>query len=104
MRLSTKLDLVCIPTAGPAGPEDPEPSAAYAHAVLRTLADALATKVQRGDADVQKYVDALLPRLFNLHVYAALASDGDSLVPADPRLVAVSAEVVALVLQTATVQ
>ena len=84
--------------------EDKEPTAAYAHALLRTLADALSAKVARGDADVPKYQERLLPRLFNLHVYSVLAADGADLVASDPRLVAVSAEIVTLVLQTATAE
>ncbi|GJE98061.1 Dos2-interacting transcription regulator of RNA-Pol-II-domain-containing protein [Phanerochaete sordida] len=109
-RLTATLDALCVPPApAPAGPaedrdaEDAEPTAAYAHALLRTLADALAAKVARGDGDVPAYTARLLPALFNLHVYAALAHGGADSVASDPRLVAVSAEVVTLVLQTADV-
>ncbi|EKM50673.1 uncharacterized protein PHACADRAFT_178404 [Phanerochaete carnosa HHB-10118-sp] len=108
VRLTTKLDLVCDSRAGPTGEgaeaEEAEPAAAYAHSLLRTLADVLTIKAQRGDTDMQKYVERLLPRLFNLHVYSALVSDGDYLVATDPRLVSVSSEIVSLVLQTAPVQ
>ena len=105
VRLSTKLDLICVPGGSTAQEaEDHEPTAAYAHSILRTLADAVAKKVELNHPDVPKYVDRLLPRLFNLHLYSALVSDGDYLVATDPRLVSVSAEIVTLILQTATAQ
>lgn len=105
VRLSTKLDLICVPI-GETQPDstDKEPTAAYAHSLLRTLADALSKKVQLGHPDVTKYVDRLLPRLFNLHIYSVLVSNGDYLVATDPRLVSVSAEIVNLILQTASAQ
>ncbi|KZT07275.1 ARM repeat-containing protein [Laetiporus sulphureus 93-53] len=101
VRLLTKLDLICVPALAPAEAEaDPEPSAAYAHSVLRTLADVLASKVERGDTDVIKYIDRLVPRVFNLFVYSALVADGTYMVATDPRLVAVAAQIVTLVMQT----
>ena len=42
---------------------DAEPAAAYAHSILRTLADVLAARIERAHADVVKYVDRLVPRL-----------------------------------------
>ena len=83
---------------------DHEPTAAYAHSILRTLADAMAKKVELGHPDTSKYADRLLPRLFNLHIYSALVSGGDYLVATDPRLVSVSAEITSLVLQTLPAQ
>lgn len=105
VRLSTKLDLICVPGSKIAeDTDDYEPTAAYAHSILRTLADAVAKKVELNHPDVSKYVDRLLPRLFNLHIYSALVSDGDYLVATDPRLISVSAEIISLVLQTASAQ
>lgn len=105
VRLLAKLDLICRPRSETASePVDHEPTAAYAHSVLRTLADALAKKVELGHPDVPKYVDHLLPKLYNLHIYSALVSDGDYLVATDPRLVSVSAEIISLVLQTASAE
>lgn len=97
VRLSTKLDLICVPQANS---EDHEPTGAYAHSILRTLADAFRKKVALGDPDVTKYIDRLVPRLFNLHIYSALVSEGDYLAATDPRLVTVSAEIVTLVVQS----
>lgn len=103
VRLSTKLDLICAfqPT-----PEttDLEPTAAYAHSVLRTLGDTLAVKVDKGDADVVKYVDRLLPRLFHLHFLGALSSSGEYAVAADSRLVTVTAQMLTLVVQVQQAQ
>ena len=97
VRLSTKLDLVCTPS--PDG-EDAEPAAAYAHSLLRTMADAFAKKAALGHVDIVKYLDRLVPRLFNLHIYAALTVPDGTSVASHPRLVAVSGEIVTCVLQT----
>ena len=106
VRLTTKLDIICSPVAHDQKEEDTEPVAAYAHSILRTLSDALAAKLEKGHADVPKYIDRLLPRLYHLHIYSALTSPQGSIgqVAVDARLVAVSAEIVTLVVQTQTVQ
>ncbi|KAI0258930.1 ARM repeat-containing protein [Gloeopeniophorella convolvens] len=94
VRLSVRLSLLRPPAA------DPEPTAAYAHALLSTLAGVLARKVARGDTDVQKYIERLVPRLFNLTAHAVLApADGEG-VPADPRIIGVAARLVNLVVQS----
>ena len=102
VRLSTKLDLICVPqtNSGSNAEEDHEPTGAYAHSILKTLADAFRKKVARGDPDVAKYIDRLVLRLFNLHIYSALVSEGDYLPATDPRLVSVSAEIITLVVQS----
>ncbi|GJE94019.1 hypothetical protein PsYK624_101870 [Phanerochaete sordida] len=72
-------------TEGPAEDHDAEkaePTAAYAHALLRTLTDALSAKVAHGEGDVPAYATRLLRALYNLHVYAALAPDSaDDILP-----------------------
>ena len=110
IRLSAKLDLLCAPPSGGPDPStsvdveaDPEPTAAYAHAVLTTLANVLSKKVDRGDVDVPKYVDQLVPRLFNLFIYSASSSQ-KKLVATDTRLVTVAGRIVNLVVQTLPVQ
>ncbi len=103
IRLSTKLDLICVPTSDKLVESDHEPTAAYAHSILRTLADSLAKKVELGHADVAKYSDRLIPRLYNLHFYSTLVSNGEYLVATDPRLISVSAEIITLVVQTTPV-
>ncbi|PCH36357.1 ARM repeat-containing protein [Wolfiporia cocos MD-104 SS10] len=110
VRLSTKLDLVCVPSAPGSGSEgqetdpDVEPSAAYAHSMLKTIVDVLVVKVDLGHADVMKYIDRLVPRLFNLFIYSALMSDGTYMVATDPRLVSVAAQIITLIVQTLPAQ
>lgn len=108
VRLSTKLDLVCTPKnlvpESEAAEVDVEPSAAYAHSILRTLADVLATKVDKGHLDVAKYIDRLLPKLYHLHIYSAVAVEDALAIATDSRLVAVSSEIVMKIVQTQTVQ
>lgn len=118
IRLTTKLDLICVPTASslaaqPITEEDVELHAAYAHWILNTLTKTLQQKVDKGDPDVAKYIERLVPRIFNLFVFAAFTvSDeaGDSSeegqrwrkrvsVATDHRLVKKAGEIVALVVQ-----
>jgi DNA repair/transcription protein MET18/MMS19 len=100
VRLSIRLGLLYAPATVP---EDPEPSAAYAHAMLSTLADVLARKVESGDVDVPKYLDRLVPRLFNLAMYGTLVTAGSTGV-ADPRVTGVIARLVNLITQSLSAQ
>lgn len=120
VRLTTKLDLLCfsspLSSEDPAGivaegeEEDLEPAAAYAHALLATLGNVLQKKVDHGDVHVQKYVDRLLPRLFNLFVCSALAAgqEGEGkrkgLLVSDTRIVSAAGRISNLVVQTLSVQ
>ncbi|KXN92954.1 hypothetical protein AN958_08928, partial [Leucoagaricus sp. SymC.cos] len=116
IRLTTKLDLICVPnvTSLPslsATEEEVELHAAYAHWILTTLAKTLKKKVDRDDPDVPKYIERLVSRLFNLFVFAALAVSEDRggeekdewrkrvAVATDPRLIKKTGEIVALVVQ-----
>ena len=75
---------------------------------MKTLADVLGAKIEAGHTDVVKYIDRLVPRLFNLFVWAALELEGEAeggaraRVATDPRLLAVGAQIVTLVTQTLT--
>ncbi|KII87506.1 hypothetical protein PLICRDRAFT_55462 [Plicaturopsis crispa FD-325 SS-3] len=103
IRLSTKLDLICAPTKLPTPDADSEPSAAYAHSILTTLSNTLSDKVDKGHTDVPKYIDRLVPRLYNLFIYSALQPESNN--PAtDPRVVRVAAEIITLIVQTVPVQ
>ena len=106
VRLTTKLDLICTPKnllpESESETLDVEPSAAYAHSILRTLADVVGTKVDKGHPDVPKYIDRLLPKLYHLHIYSAVAIEEALAIATDARLVAVSAEIVTKVVQTQT--
>jgi len=103
VRLSTKLDLICT-SQSTSATTDLEPTAAYAHSILRTLADTLAVKIDKGDADVAKYVDRLLPRLYHLHLLGALSPSQEYIVAADSRLVTVTAQIVTLIIQVQPAQ
>lgn len=100
VRLSVRLSLLCAPVTAP---EDTEPSAAYAHALLSTTADVLARKVENGDVDVPKYLDRLVPQLFNLALYGALVTMGNTGV-ADPRVIDVISRLINLVTQSLSAQ
>lgn len=106
IRLTTKSDLLCspLPSASTNQPpadipdaEEMEPAAAYAHAILTALGNTLSAKVSksRPDADVPKYINTLLPRLFRLCLEAAVSKE--QRVFADMRLLRVVARIIRLV-------
>lgn len=106
IRLITKLDLISFPYSGQslAVPDDLEPSAAYAHMILKTLAQTLGTKVKKKHADVSKYIDRLVPSLFNIFVASAFISDEGEMIAIEPRLIQVSGEIITLVIQSLSIQ
>ena len=103
IRLTTKLDLICLPSAVAAS-DDIEPDAAYAHAILKTLSQTLAVKVQKKDPDVVKYLDRLVPHIFNLFISSTFLPSEQPAITTDPRLLQVAAEVITLVVQSLPVQ
>lgn len=111
IRLTAKLELLCSLSASlGASPgettrvEEAEHSAAYAHALLLTLANTLSVKVtkERPDPDVPKYVDRLLPHLFRLFLEAAVT--GEQRIMEDQRLLRVGARIVKLVVEALSVE
>jgi DNA repair/transcription protein MET18/MMS19 len=98
IRLTTKLDLTCVPTTRHTT-EDEESNAAYAHSLLKTIAKTLSTKVDKGHLDVAKYIDRLVPRLYNLFIYSALLNEAPGLAAIDPRIISIAGEIVTLVVQ-----
>ncbi|KAF7971317.1 hypothetical protein HWV62_21494, partial [Athelia sp. TMB] len=86
VRLSTKLDLLCGPSASGVV-TDIETTSAYAHAILVAISNTLASKIRLGHADVSKYVDRLVSRLYNLFIYSALVSTNDQTPVAEPRVI-----------------
>lgn len=118
IRLTTKLDLICVPSTSslatsPGTEEELELYAAYAHWILNTLVKTLQKKVDKGDPDVAKYIERLVPRIFNLFAFAAFVvsdeqTSGDNEkekwrkrvgVATDYRLVKKAGEIVTLVVQ-----
>jgi DNA repair/transcription protein MET18/MMS19 len=97
IRLTAKVDTICLPPTGVQN--DVEPSAAYAHALLTTIADTLRAKVDKGHPDVAKYIDRLVPNLYNLFVYSAFLPGKSEPAATDPRLVGVAGDIIRLVTQ-----
>ena len=103
-RLTTKLDLICLPSTI-AVSDDIEPDAAYAHAMLKTLSQTLAVKVQRKDPDVVKYIDKLVAHIFNLFISSTFLASDRPVATADLlRLPQVAGEIIILVLQSLPLQ
>ncbi|KAF8817465.1 ARM repeat-containing protein [Phlegmacium glaucopus] len=101
VRLTTKLDLICLPSAWQSiTSSDIEPDTAYAHAILKTLSQTLAVKVQKKDPDVVKYIDRLVPHIFNLFISSTFLSDERQVITTDPRLLQVAGEIITLVVQS----
>lgn len=101
IRLTTRVELLCSATDIEA---DLEPRAAYAHAILKSIAQTMSSKVDEKHVDVPKYIDRLVPRLFNLFIYSALTSDGGYVIATDPRLILVAGDIISLVTQCLTVE
>ncbi|KAF5377797.1 hypothetical protein D9757_008093 [Collybiopsis confluens] len=100
--LNTKLDLLCMPSDTPA-PEELEPRAAYAHSILTTLHQTILAKVDDGHVDVAKYIESLVPRLFNLFIYSALDPD-KNMIASDPRLITEAGNIIGAITQTVSAQ
>ncbi|KAH9479537.1 MMS19 nucleotide excision repair protein-like protein [Psilocybe cubensis] len=102
IRLTTKLDLLCFPSSEQmlSVSADPEPTAAYAHMILKALAQALSTKVKGKHPDIAKYLDRLVPIIFNVFVSSAFLSEEQMIVAKEPRLVQVAAEIINFVVQS----
>jgi DNA repair/transcription protein MET18/MMS19 len=123
IRLTTKLDLICVPNASSLTPqsstkEELELYAAYAHWILSTLVKTLRKKIDKDHPDVAKYIDRLVPRLFNLLFFAAITVSNETSnlseerqlwrkrvgVAGDHRVVKKAGELVTLVVQTLPLQ
>ncbi|KAJ2934020.1 hypothetical protein H1R20_g3061, partial [Candolleomyces eurysporus] len=91
IRLTTKLEFLCSRSSSEEA--DPEPTAGYAHAILKTLANTLSTKLTKNHTDVAKYLDRLVVRIFNIFVYAAFTAEGDKrpMILSDHRLLEAAA-------------
>ncbi|KAJ3902626.1 ARM repeat-containing protein [Lentinula edodes] len=104
IRLTTRLDLLCVPSETVPLPADREPRVAYAHSILITLHQTLLAKVDDGHADVAKYIETLVPRLFNLFIYSALVSNEVNLIATDTRLITVAGQTIGTVVQNTAAQ
>ncbi len=102
-RLTTKLDIFCVPK-GHVDAQDLEPTSAYAQAILTTISRTLASKAEKGHTDVAKYVNRLVPQLFNLFIYSSILSDSQHMAATDYRVVSTAAEVITAIIQPLTLQ
>lgn len=98
VRLMTKFDLLCFPSQ--LDGDDIEPAQAYAHMILKTLALTLDTKVKAKHPDVAKYIDSLIPRIFNVFVASAFVPGDRKVVASDPRLFRVAGQIITSVVQS----
>lgn len=96
MRLTTKLDIVYAPKSGDGEPRNAEARDAYAHNILKTLASVLELKVNAKHNDVPKYVNRLVPRIFNLFIHLSLVTT-DRI---DPRVLRIAGNAITLIVQT----
>jgi len=103
IRLTTKLELLCFPNSE-AVVQDLEPTTGYAHALLRTLGQTLAVKVEKKHPDVAKYADRLVPRIYNVFIYSALNWDKMAVIAVDHRLILAAAEIITLITQSISEQ
>jgi len=105
IRLSTKLDLICASTT--TSSSEQEMNAAYSYFILSSLSNVLTKKVEIGHADIPKYLDRLVPRLYNLFLHAAIRGEqGDTAtgVASNPRLIQAGAKVVQQIMQTVPIE
>ncbi|KAF9269073.1 ARM repeat-containing protein [Marasmius fiardii PR-910] len=101
IRLTTRLDLLCFRQAsGLSEGAMSEPDAAYAHSILLTIYKVLAAKADEGHTDIPKYIDVLVPRLFNLFVYSTILSQERYVIGTEPRLIIAGGQVITLVVQS----
>ncbi|KAG6821481.1 hypothetical protein H0H93_010205 [Arthromyces matolae] len=97
IRLTTKVELICLPSSMHDVNEDVEPDAAYAHSLLKTIADTLSVKIDAGHPDIEKYIDRLVPGLYNLFFFSALHLK--QAIATDHRLVRVAGDIITSITQ-----
>jgi len=98
IRLSTKLDLICANTSPDS---DQEANAAYVHSALSSLSTVLATKVRAGDKDVPKYLERLVPHLYEVFIGASVRNGG---VASHPRVIQIGSKIIQQIVQTVSLE
>ena len=99
IRLTTRLDIICDASSSNESP-DTELCTAYAHSLLVTIANTLASKADQGHTDIPKYIDRLIPRILNVLFFSALISNNRTMVATDDRIVTVTARILTSVVET----
>ncbi|PPQ62900.1 hypothetical protein CVT24_006298 [Panaeolus cyanescens] len=101
IRLTTKLDLLCFPSDQVSQLDgDNEPTAAYAHSMLKVLSECLSTKSKNKDTDLVKYIERLVPLIFNLFIASAFMEKERPMAANNPRLLTVGGEIINLVVRS----
>ena len=93
-----KFDYLCFSSRVQG--DELELAQAYSYMILKTLAEALRTKVKGKNADVVKYIDSLVPRVLNAFAVSAFLSEDRGIVASDPRLFKVAGDIITLVVQS----
>ena len=91
IRLCTKIDLV-VATAGTENMVN-----AYVHIILSTLSGLLGEKLEKGHADVGKYLERLVPSLYHLFLRGTGEDKNMDEVMLDVKVVDGAAEIISLV-------
>lgn len=97
LRLLARLESVCA--AAFTDPGEQSANSLYTHHLLATLRAVLVQKAARGDEDIQKYVEKLVPRLFGIFVMPTVSSMDTGEVALDSRLLADAGEVITIIVQ-----
>ncbi|TFL01612.1 Dos2-interacting transcription regulator of RNA-Pol-II-domain-containing protein [Pterulicium gracile] len=101
-RMSTKLDLICVPSVAPQSLQN---SVSYAYSLLATISKTLELKTAKDHADTAKYLDSLVWRLYNLFVFSALSPEEPvHFISRQEKLVQAASGIITLVVQILTVQ
>jgi DNA repair/transcription protein MET18/MMS19 len=97
IRLTAKLDILCSPFDY----DDSEVglNLAYIYSVLVAIADTLSNKVDQKHADVPKYIDRLVPYLLDSLILSSSSSGKQNMIATDHRIVAVTAQIFALIVE-----
>lgn len=96
VRLTTKLELLC------ASHRTTEAETAYAFALIATLSTVLDQNVKAGHAEVQKYAERLVPRIYAIFMEAALGDSSvtESSIATDARLIEGGAKLITMMMRS----
>ncbi|KZT43226.1 hypothetical protein SISSUDRAFT_1057991 [Sistotremastrum suecicum HHB10207 ss-3] len=108
VKLSSKVELLCSITPLQEAPdgraEERECNAAYAHAMLMTLSNVFSQKLDEKHTDLPKYLNRLIPRLYNLFVYFAYNPEPQLCVATHPHLIDAASRIIVLTMRSLNVE
>lgn len=112
IRLSAKLDIVCSPirqAAAGTADDQVECDAAYVHAMLSSLHEALQIKIEKKHVDIPKYADTLGEPIFWLFlrgsavpsiVVPGTGSNSSVTVTSNPRVISAAAKLIIILVRS----